>query len=75
MAQHDDKKGMLEGMKAGADDYLVKPIDQLELEARLLVGKTKPTGPICGEGKWPASCGDVDECGPMCEEDVVSDVV
>ena len=35
---------MLEGMKAGADDYLVKPIDQLELEARLLVGKTKPTG-------------------------------
>ena len=44
MAQHDDKKGMLEGMKAGADDYLVKPIDQLELEARLLVGKTKPTG-------------------------------
>jgi DNA-binding response OmpR family regulator len=31
-------------MQAGADDYLVKPFDQLELKARLLVGKTKPTG-------------------------------
>ena len=66
---------MLEAMQAAADDYLGKPFDQPEWKARLLVGKTKPTGPICGEGKWPASCGDVDECGPMCEEDVASDVV
>ena len=66
---------MLEAMQAGADDYLGKPFDQLELKARLLVVKTKPTGPICGKGKWLASCGDVAECGPMCEEDVVSDVV
>jgi two-component system, cell cycle response regulator len=35
----DDKKDMLEAMQAGADDYLVKPFDQLELKARLLVGK------------------------------------
>ena len=35
---------MLEAMQAGADDYLVKPFDQLELKARLLVGETKPTG-------------------------------
>ena len=35
---------MLEAMQAGADDYLGKPFDQLELKARLLVGKTKPTG-------------------------------
>ena len=30
---------MLEAMKAGADDYLVKPFDEMELKARLLVGK------------------------------------
>ena len=35
----DGKKAMLEAMQAGADDYLVKPFDQLELKARLLVGK------------------------------------
>jgi len=35
----DDKKDMLEAMQAGADDYLVKPFDQLELKARLQVGK------------------------------------
>ena len=35
----DSKKDMLEAMQAGADDYLVKPFDQLELKARLLVGK------------------------------------
>src|ERR1019366_2061385 len=34
----DGKKNMLEAMQAGADDYLVKPFDQLELKARLLVG-------------------------------------
>ena len=30
---------MLDAMQAGADDYLVKPFDELELKARLLVGK------------------------------------
>src|ERR1035441_8574715 len=35
----DGKKDMLAAMQAGADDYLVKPFDQLELKARLLVGK------------------------------------
>jgi diguanylate cyclase (GGDEF)-like protein len=35
----DGKKDMLEAMKAGADDYLVKPFDHLELKARLLVGR------------------------------------
>src|ERR1039457_3618900 len=35
----DGRKNMLEAMQAGADDYLVKPFDQLELKARLLVGK------------------------------------
>ena len=34
---------MLEAMQAGADDYLGKLFEQLELKARLLVGKTKPT--------------------------------
>lgn len=33
------KADLLEAMQAGADDYLVKPFDQLELRARLLVGK------------------------------------
>jgi DNA-binding response OmpR family regulator len=44
VAKQDDKKDMLEAMQAGADDYLGKPFDQLELKARLLVGKPKPTG-------------------------------
>jgi two-component system cell cycle response regulator len=34
----EDKKDLLEAMQAGADDYLVKPFDQQELKARLLVG-------------------------------------
>jgi two-component system cell cycle response regulator len=33
------KTEMLEAMNAGADDFLAKPIDPLELKARLLVGK------------------------------------
>src|ERR1035437_4406512 len=35
----DGKKNMREAMQAGADDYLVKPFDQMELKARLLVGE------------------------------------
>jgi two-component system, cell cycle response regulator len=34
----DDKAHLLEGMRAGADDYLAKPFDYEELEARLLAG-------------------------------------
>jgi len=30
---------MLKAMQAGADDYLIKPFDELELKARLLVGQ------------------------------------
>lgn len=33
------KREMLEAMDAGADDFLAKPFDPLELKARLLVGK------------------------------------
>lgn len=33
------KEEMLEAMDAGADDFLAKPFDPLELKARLLVGK------------------------------------
>src|SRR5277367_4367212 len=33
------KDEMLEAMNAGADDFLAKPIDPLQLKARLLVGK------------------------------------
>jgi two-component system, cell cycle response regulator len=32
-------QNMLDAMQAGADDYLMKPFDELELKARLLVGK------------------------------------
>src|ERR1700676_1418424 len=32
-------QNMLDAMQAGADDYLAKPFDELELKARLLVGK------------------------------------
>src|ERR1700686_5315520 len=32
-------QNMLDAMQAGADDYLMKPFDELELKARLVVGK------------------------------------
>ena len=35
----DGRANMLEAMEAGVDDYLVKPFDESELRARLLVGK------------------------------------
>lgn len=35
----DGKEDLLDGMNAGADDYLAKPFDERELKARLLVGK------------------------------------
>ncbi|MGA9392260.1 MAG: diguanylate cyclase [Candidatus Sulfotelmatobacter sp.] len=35
----DSKNDLIEGMEAGADDYLVKPFEPLELRARLLAGQ------------------------------------
>jgi diguanylate cyclase (GGDEF)-like protein len=35
----DRKQDIVEGLKAGADDYLVKPFDAFELKARLDVGR------------------------------------
>jgi DNA-binding response OmpR family regulator len=35
----DGRANMLKAMEAGVDDYLVKPFDESELRARLLVGK------------------------------------
>jgi diguanylate cyclase (GGDEF)-like protein len=35
----DGQQNMLKAMQAGVDDYLNKPFDELELKARLLVGK------------------------------------
>src|SRR5271170_6022369 len=33
------RQNMLDAMQAGADDFLVKPFDELQLRARLVVGK------------------------------------
>ena len=39
LTSKEGRQNMLEAMQAVADDYLVKPFDELELKARLLVGK------------------------------------
>jgi two-component system, cell cycle response regulator len=39
LTSKEGRQNMLEAMKAGADDYLVKPFDESELKARLMVGK------------------------------------
>jgi two-component system, cell cycle response regulator len=39
LTSKDGHQNMLDAMKAGADDFLVKPFDEMELRARLLVGK------------------------------------
>jgi len=39
LTSKEGRQNMLQAMQAGADDYLVKPFDDLELKARLLVGK------------------------------------
>jgi len=39
LTSNDGRQNMLDAMQAGADDYIVKPFDELELKARLLVGK------------------------------------
>ena len=39
LTSKEGRQNMLQAMQAGADDYLVKPFDELALKARLLVGK------------------------------------
>ncbi len=39
LTSKEGRQNMLDAMKAGADDYLAKPFDEMELKARLLVGK------------------------------------
>jgi DNA-binding response OmpR family regulator len=38
LTAHGSKENMIEGLRAGADDYLVKPFHAEELQARILVG-------------------------------------
>jgi DNA-binding response OmpR family regulator len=38
LTAHGSKENMIEGLRAGADDYLVKPFHAEELHARILVG-------------------------------------
>jgi DNA-binding response OmpR family regulator len=38
LTAHGSKENMIEGLSAGADDYLVKPFHAEELRARILVG-------------------------------------
>jgi diguanylate cyclase (GGDEF)-like protein len=39
LSSRNEKKDMLQGLQAGADDYLTKPFDAEELQARLFVGE------------------------------------
>jgi diguanylate cyclase (GGDEF)-like protein len=39
LTSNEGRQNMLDAMQAGADDYLVKPFDEMELKARLLVGE------------------------------------
>lgn len=39
LTSKEGRQNMLEAMQAGADDYLVKPFDESEFKARLMVGK------------------------------------
>lgn len=39
LTSKEGRQNMLDAMQAGADDYLLKPFDESELKARLLVGK------------------------------------
>jgi two-component system cell cycle response regulator len=39
LSSRNEKKDKLEGLQAGADDYLTKPFDAEELQARLFVGE------------------------------------
>lgn len=39
LTSKEGRQNMLEAMQAGADDYLVKPFNEMEMKARLLVGK------------------------------------
>lgn len=39
LTSNEGRQNMLHALQSGADDYVVKPFDELELKARLLVGK------------------------------------